>query len=525
MKRIISLVICLAVMLPATLIRAFSYGELDDLVTTTNKMVFTTNQNTYRPGDEIIITASMESIWGNPDLVGDVFGYDRYEFPGAYGMNALIATLIFPTETFTPKGGKTFEDGSSTILNFNKNDCRVSVNKTALSKAKAYGYYTFTFLSGIFNEYEDRYAFFNGSGDLCQFKLTVNENAVPGVYKLPIGPYYSALEISDITTPDFEFFGQSYYRFDGYDSNYNPRPCDYGAGYGSDVAYIEIVVKGEHTAPDDPSAIKTVSPTCTEGGYTSYVCTDCGKTITEKYDPTGHTLSDDPDDTIKVPVTCIRDGYTSVLCTTCNEHIVTETYTKTGHTPSTNKEDISYTPPTCTEDGSEIIHCSVCKSVAKVIIRKKLYHRFENVQVDATCTEDGYYHTKCSNDGCDVETEKISIPMLCHKNSDGTDAYGDAVIEVKPTTTSAGCSYKECSLCDDKQYEEIPVLDIIFGDCDMNGTINLCDISVMLKHLSGKENIYFSPENADVTHDGDIGLADAIKILKYIAKWEIDLEV
>ena len=62
---------------------------------------------------------------------------------------------------------------------------------------------------------------------------------------------------------------------------------------------------------------QVIQPTCTDKGYTTYVCTRCGNHYEESYVPaTGHTWSDwvvDPDN----PVTCTEDGKEIRTCSVC----------------------------------------------------------------------------------------------------------------------------------------------------------------------------------------------------------------
>ena len=40
-----------------------------------------------------------------------------------------------------------------------------------------------------------------------------------------------------------------------------------------------------------------------------------------------------------------------------------------------------------------------------------------------------------------------------------------------------------------------------------------------------KSIVDFSIVNADVNHDGIINISDALKLMRYIAKWDVDLSV
>ena len=60
-------------------------------------------------------------------------------------------------------------------------------------------------------------------------------------------------------------------------------------------------------------AFEVIAPTCTEQGYTVYVCTDCGASYTDDFTAAkGHTFRD-----IVMPPTCTQKGYTTHFCTVC----------------------------------------------------------------------------------------------------------------------------------------------------------------------------------------------------------------
>lgn len=256
MKRMLSAFMCAVFFISSAAIPAGAYGSHEDEITTTNKMTFTPNKSAYLPGEEIIITASMESIWGDPDIVDDIQYYEDQFLPGAYGMSALTAAIIFPTDVFTPTSGKFLLD-SSTI----KNADIANGTRSLVSEATNDGCYWFRVESEIYTWNEDAYAFLTGSGELFRFSLTVSKDAKPGVYRLPVGPYAITdyeQGASNGLPPEFEFFGKWYAWIGNCDSLYTDRPCDYGAGLvggnpenRASVAYVEIVIS-DNTILDDP---------------------------------------------------------------------------------------------------------------------------------------------------------------------------------------------------------------------------------------------------------------------------------
>lgn len=81
---------------------------------------------------------------------------------------------------------------------------------------------------------------------------------------------------------------------------------------------------------------QVVQPTCTEKGYTLYICNFCEERYTDsEVEPLGHNYTS----IVKAP-TCAEQGYTTHTCTRCNDQYV-DSYTKaTGnHTYTDSKDD------------------------------------------------------------------------------------------------------------------------------------------------------------------------------------------
>ena len=639
MKRILSVFLCVTMLLSMVAVSAtaWSFEEADELITNTNEMSFSLNKDVYAPGDKVVITATMDSIWGDPELEGDIPGYEELVLPNAYGMDLFTACLVFPLDVFTPSAGKDFK-GKSDIIGYNDTDMYegITITKTGLSDAKAGGYYTFLVKCSTFNVDEDQYGSFNGSGDLCQWNLTISPDAKSGTYKLPIGPYC----ITDYETgaemglaPKYEFFGQWYADIGNSDTLLYDRDVNYNSPTGEQVnddatngGYITIVIDdgttpvepeppveedpmsfefaaddAEHVAGDivevklsvkdnegidaavasskfsfDNTALKLIEITSPIFGEThlNYDAInaqgkyeDLGKLTTvdayfdgsASYDEDGviatlkfevlPTAAGDaavvtgssnedyayPDATIKlaakhahdftetiVPADCTNNGYTTTACD-CGLSYITATETKLGHTLSTDPKDTVTVAPTCTDKGYTVTYCSVCRKNANTTYTDALGHDWENIVSEVSCLDDGFTMKKCKT--CGTEEDKvITATAHAHKNPDGSDAYGEDYVAVKPTTNSVGYIGKDCSLCGDTwKHTEIPMLEIMWGDNNMDGKINLTDVSVLLKHIAKYKNLYISLDNADVTHDGRINTLDASKLLKYIAKWNVDL--
>ena len=70
--------------------------------------------------------------------------------------------------------------------------------------------------------------------------------------------------------------------------------------------------------------------------------------------------------------------------------------------------------------------------------------------------------------------------------------------------------------------DEPAAADIIYGDANSDGKINLLDLISMRKHLA-KWNVEIDLAAADVKFDGNVNLLDLIQLRKYLAKWDVKL--
>ncbi len=173
--------------------------------------------------------------------------------------------------------------------------------------------------------------------------------------------------------------------------------------------------------------------TCTEGGYTTYTCTQCGDGyVGGLVDATGHQHTEIRD---TKEVTCTEDGYTGdTWCTDCETKLSNgEVIQAPGH--SYTSEVIA---PTCTEQGYTTHICSACGYSHQDSYVDATGHQHTEVRDTkaVTCTEDGYTgDTWCT----DCET-KIS-------NGEVIEATGHSYTSVvtAPTCTKQGYTTHSCA--------------------------------------------------------------------------------
>ena len=218
-------------------------------------------------------------------------------------------------------------------------------------------------------------------------------------------------------------------------------------------------------------------PTCTQNGYTTHTCPNCGDSY--KDSETGkspHSFGDW--ETIQAP-TCEQGGSRKRVCAVC-KYTETENLNPNGHEWEDN-----YTvdkEPTCQSDGSQSIHCKNCDAAKDSQTIPRVDHKYTNYvsNHDATCTKDGTKTASCDFGCGNTDTLPDDGSMLehdyewtyhndaaCEKNGTETGVCkdcgdkttrekagtalehqpGDWIIDTAATETSDGKKHKECTVC------------------------------------------------------------------------------
>ena len=128
------------------------------------------------------------------------------------------------------------------------------------------------------------------------------------------------------------------------------------------------------------------APTCTEGGYTTYTCSECGNTYT---DNATEALGHDYNVVVTSP-TCTAGGYTTYTCSVCGHSYVADEVAATDHS-----YNAAVTAPTCTNGGYTTYTCACGDSyVADEVAATG--HNYNAVVTAPTCTEAGYTTHTCA---------------------------------------------------------------------------------------------------------------------------------
>lgn len=175
---------------------------------------------------------------------------------------------------------------------------------------------------------------------------------------------------------------------------------------------------------------RTVQATCESGGYTEYICIDCGSVVQKDqtmalgHSYTAHTTAPN----------CTDMGYTTHTCVRCDHSYLTNVTAAPGHTWS---EWTVAKEADCDHAGEQERSCSVCGEKQTEAILP-VGHTYSSQVVAPTCEHVGYTLYTCTCCGNSYMT-------------DLTEARGhDHIAEVvAPTCTEGGITRHTCSRCGD----------------------------------------------------------------------------
>ena len=225
--------------------------------------------------------------------------------------------------------------------------------------------------------------------------------------------------------------------------------------YEKGVKTFTCTVCGETRTEDIPVLDKTwhkgqtVAPTCTEQGYTVYIC-DQDKNLTEKRDYTAALGHDYDNGVVTTPATCTTEGVMTYTCTR-DGATKTETIPALGHKWD---DGTITTAPTCETEGEKTYKCTNdgCTETKTEAVAA-LGHDWDNgtVTTPATCTAEGVLTYTCKRDASHSKTE--AIPALGHKWDDGT-------ITTAPTCEAEGVKTYKCTNdgCTETKTESVAAL-------------------------------------------------------------------
>ena len=200
-------------------------------------------------------------------------------------------------------------------------------------------------------------------------------------------------------------------------------------GYTSKDVAVNVALENEHSYESVITA-----PSCTEAGYSTYTCANCGDSYVDTYvEALGHSFKEYVSDK---NATCTADGTKTAKCERCD---ATDTVTDAGTAKGHSFGDwIVEKAATCVDKGTEHRDCANCDHFETRVI-DATGHDYKAVVTEPTCTEQGYTTHTCANCG---DTYKDSyVEAAGH-------SFGDWVVTTEPTCTEKGEERRECENCD-----------------------------------------------------------------------------
>ena len=193
----------------------------------------------------------------------------------------------------------------------------------------------------------------------------------------------------------------------------------------------------------------TVSPTCTEVGYTLHTCTKCGASYKDSFVPaTGHRMGE-LKDTRKAD--CEHEGQRKSTCSECGE-TVTEVITPLGHDwgewiidRAADYDHAGEKHRVCKTCGAESLRAEIPQLVCDHT------NGVKDAAVAATCTADGLTEgSHCADCGKVLKAQE-TVPMLGHD-------WGEWKVVKEATATVAGSRERSCKTCGKTETETIAKL-------------------------------------------------------------------
>jgi len=217
--------------------------------------------------------------------------------------------------------------------------------------------------------------------------------------------------------------------------------CDCGDEYIDDASYVNAL--GHDFAV--PTGHKDA--TCEADGYDIFKCVRCDESMTVVLTATGH----DYKGVVTAPK-CEEQGYTTYTCDNCGDVVVKDYVEALGHAWD---DGVVTKEPTEYEDGVKTFTCERClETRTETISALGHTHSYTTVVTAPTCTEQGYTtHTCiCGETYKDTYTAALDHDFTVHVG------HKDATCE------ESGYNVFKCSRCDETKTVILPALSHAWDD-------------------------------------------------------------
>lgn len=199
------------------------------------------------------------------------------------------------------------------------------------------------------------------------------------------------------------------------------------------TAVCQIEVGEEHQHNYEAYVTKA---TCTEGGYTTYICSCKDSYIGEETEALGHSYKSEI-----IEPSCMEEGYTTYSCERCQDSYKGDETEALEHW-----YESELIMPSCTEKGYISYTCKFCGDYYKGEELETLEHKYEAKITKPSCTKGGYttYTCDCGDSYRGNETNAL-----------GHSYKKEAIM---PGCIQAGSITYTCRACEESYREEIPAL-------------------------------------------------------------------
>ena len=168
---------------------------------------------------------------------------------------------------------------------------------------------------------------------------------------------------------------------------------------------------------------------CESGGYTTYICAICSDFyIANETAPLGHSYK-----SVVTPPSCDNIGYTTYICYECGDSYVSNEVASHGHS-----YDSVVTSPTCEDAGYTTYTCTECLDTYIADRVSALGHSYKASVTAPTCLDSGYTTYTCLVCGDFYITNQVASKGHSYKST-----------VISPTCTADGYSLYTCLICGD----------------------------------------------------------------------------